>query len=363
MNHESFSASGKLVSSFDFEDQDYFPNPLTSSHGTSCAGLIAAPLDIGRTVGVAPNCRIMPIKKARLSDYTKIAEAFIWAADHGASVISCSFGYDNRPWILPDVVRSVIDYCVEEGRSGKGCVIFWAAGNGNEAISSDEWASYDKVIAVAASTDLDRRAYYSDFGSEVDICAPSSGGHNGIVTTSIGGYTSDFGGTSAAAPIAAGVAALLISVNPNLTWVEVRDLLYKSADKIDGAVNYNSLGHSDQYGYGRVNAMRAIDAISVIGEAIRGSGIADNLDLVYRFAEKYLSSPSGQQITELLKQNKFKILKLLIDDEIFRSKLLSLLELIIHIIEAQDGGPEVQLPEDTVDMITSLVLRIQTVPL
>ncbi len=186
----------------------------------------------------------------------------MWAADHGADIINCSFGIDGRPWVLPDVVRAAIDKAVDRGRNGRGCVIFWAAGNGSELVSSDEWASYEKVITVAASTDQDVRASYSDFGPEVDVCAPSSGGKNSITTTSVGGYTDLFGGTSAAAPLTAGVAALLLSVNPNLTWSEIRDILCQSADRIDQENGkYDSNGHSDWYGHGRVNAHKALQAI------------------------------------------------------------------------------------------------------
>ena len=75
-----------------------------------------------------------------------------------------------------------------------------------------------------------------------------------------GNYINSFGGTSSAAPGAAGVAALVLSQNPDLTWEQVRDVLRDSADKIDSANgNYDASGHSLWYGYGRVNAGRAVE--------------------------------------------------------------------------------------------------------
>ncbi|MEQ1846155.1 MAG: S8 family serine peptidase, partial [Nitrospira sp.] len=229
LNHEAFAVPGKIVAPFDFEDTDNLPMPI-DPHGTRCAGIAVAPLNRGKVVGVAPDCTLMPIRRATVSDHLKMADAFAWAADHGAAVISCSFGYDNKPWPQPEIVGRAVEYAATRGRNGKGCVIVWAAGNGNESISTDEWASNKNVIAVAALTDKNERAEYSDYGPEVDVCALSNGGVNGITTTTLGGYTDIFGGTSAAAPMVAGVAGLILSINPNLSSQEVRTLLCTSAD-------------------------------------------------------------------------------------------------------------------------------------
>ena len=173
------------------------------------------------------------------------------------------------------------------GRGGKGCVILFAAGNGNESVDNDGYASYPKVIAVAACNDRGRRSVYSDFGNAVWCAFPSNDfGHPpfnqpdpltpGIWTVdrhgsagyntgqnndgdTAGNFTNSFGGTSSACPGAAGVAALVLSVNPNLKWDEVRDILRRACDKIDpqgGA--YNAAGHSAKYGFGRLNAFTAV---------------------------------------------------------------------------------------------------------
>jgi subtilisin family serine protease len=99
--------------------------------------------------------------------------------------------------------------------------------------------------------------------------APSSdAGRAGITTTDVSkrnrgfklnsAYTDDFGGTSSATPLAAGIAALVLSLNPNLSWQEVRDLLRSATDQIDSQSGTYRNGYSQEYGYGRLNAHKAV---------------------------------------------------------------------------------------------------------
>lgn len=327
-SHESFSAPGKLTAGFDFEEDDISPDPSVSSHGTSCAGVAAAAWGRGKVVGAAPDCAIMPVRRASLSEHIKLAEALAWAAGNGADVISCSFGYDNRPWILPDVVRRTLRRVVREGRHGRGCIIVWAAGNGNEDIGSDEWASNPDVIAVAACTDDGERAWYSDYGSAVWCCAPSSGGSKGITTATINGYTDEFGGTSSAAPLVAGVVALVLTLNPNLTVSDIRDILRRSSDRIASANGeYDEAGHSRSFGYGRVNAARALQAIDVLQEATRGSALEGRAPDIERFVDAHLRSrTSGRALLAALTRLRFLLLSLLVDEADFRNDCLTILD-------------------------------------
>ena len=131
-------------------------------------------------------------------------------------------------------------------------------------------ASHPDTIAVGASTNFDYRADYSQYGTGLDFVAPSSGGSLGIYTTDRtgtdgnvdGDYDSDFGGTSAASPLAAGIGALALSVNPELTASQVRNVMRNSCDPIGGYPG----GWNPYYGYGRVNAhttlIRAADPVS-----------------------------------------------------------------------------------------------------
>jgi parallel beta-helix repeat protein len=125
-------------------------------------------------------------------------------------------------------------------------------------------ARYPESTAVGASNDLDYRSPYSQYGASLDVVAPSSGGVSGITTTdrtgadgySGGNYTSSFGGTSSATPLASGIAALVLSVNSNLTASQVRYILRQTADKIGDVAYIN--GRNDFFGFGRVNALAAV---------------------------------------------------------------------------------------------------------
>jgi subtilisin family serine protease len=128
-------------------------------------------------------------------------------------------------------------------------------------------ASHADTIAVGASTDFDFRSDYSQYGTALDFVAPSDGGRTGIYTTDRTGsdgysgddYDPDFGGTSAACPLAAGIGALILSVNPALTAAQVRTFMRTTCDKI-GGVTYTN-GTNQFYGHGRVNAQAAVAAV------------------------------------------------------------------------------------------------------
>ncbi len=300
IDHPEFGGSGKIVAPRDATLQTDDPRPKANAekHGTACAG-VASGIGLDGASGVAPAARLMPIRLASALGSVREAEAFRWAADNGADVISCSWGPEDGAWWDPSdpahtapaqlraSTRDAIDYAVTNGRGGKGCVILFAAGNGNESVEFDGYASYEKVIAVAACNDLGKRSVYSDFGKAVWCAFPSSDiGHapfdhpepltDGIWTTdrlgqrgynpgdpqfgdAAGKYTNSFGGTSSSCPGAAGVAALVLSANATLRWNEVKDILRRACDRIDpqgGA--YSASGHSKFYGHGRLNAETAV---------------------------------------------------------------------------------------------------------
>ena len=291
IEHPEFFQPGKVVHGRDISSGSNDPRPRNqfNNHGTACAGVaLAAGINAS---GVAPEAVLMPVRL--VSNLGSMAEAlaFKWATDHGADVISCSWGPEDGDWSdpddpvhntlidLPDSTRLAIDYAVSAGRGGKGCIITFAAGNGNEDCRFDGYASYEKVMAVAACNDTGKRSIYSDYGSSVWCCFPSSDfgyppfNHPdpltpGIYTTdrmgregynTNGDYTEEFGGTSSACPGVAGTAALILSVNPDLTWMEVRQIIRETSVKIDKTGGrYDSDGHSIYYGYGRIDAEKAV---------------------------------------------------------------------------------------------------------
>jgi subtilisin family serine protease len=268
-NHPDFS--GNAVAGYDFLGNDATPLPSGSgdNHGTACAGVAVARHNNGIGVaGIAPFCKLMPIRLVGTGMTTaKEASAIAFAKNNGAAIMSNSWGPPDGTganYALPANVKSAIDDAKLNGRGGKGCLIFFASGNGNESVELDGYAKYSGVIAVGASNDQAVRSYYSDYGPSLDCVAPSNGGTtSGIWTTdrtgtsgySTGDYTSTFGGTSSACPLAAGVMALVLSQNPNLTWQQAYNNITSTADKIGtGYVN----GFSNNYGYGKVNARAAV---------------------------------------------------------------------------------------------------------
>ena len=308
VQHEEFNQPGKVVFPRDtvINVDDGSPKRFEENHGTGCAGVACASGKF-KASGVAPAARLMPIRSGGLGSLAE-AKALQWATDKGADIISCSWGPADGPWWdseaplhfipfdLPDSTRLAMDYAVKQGRDGKGCVIVWAAGNGNEIVDLDGYASHHQVIAVAASNDRGTRSYYSDYGNAIWCCFPSNDVHAshiphpkpltpGIWTTdrigqygenpgareygdAEGQYFAQFGGTSSACPGAAGVIALMLAANENLTWEEVKEIIKHSCDKIDtGNGDYDANGHSPYYGYGKINALLAIENALKASEA------------------------------------------------------------------------------------------------
>ena len=239
-------------------------------HGTCCAGVA-----VGRgprAYGIAPNCRLLPVKVFHADDLaseSQVADAIRYAAAF-ADVISCSWGGAKSPDIefaLQDARRF--------GRKGRGAVVVCATGN--EAHNRIDYPASDpNAIAVGASTDADELADYSNRGPQVCVVAPSNGGTRAIFTTDVstpgrgfntgdtaaggadGLFTNDFGGTSAATPLVAGLCGLMLSLKPEMTVEDVRAALIASAKKIGPASAYKANGHSNKFGYGRIDAAKAV---------------------------------------------------------------------------------------------------------
>jgi len=276
----------KLVDGYDAFDEDEDPSPgahWANAHGTACAGLAAAETDnlIG-IAGVGWDCRLMPIRVDHSDDngmWWFSPESFIrgidWATDNGADVLSCSVPElgDNPNPAVQDAIRRAKN----DGREGRGCVIVIAAHNYNRGLRFP--SAYPEVIAVGATDDNDERwaigpGNGSNFGPPLDVVAPTgwdlwddaimwttdiSGGdgYNAGGDESRGDIDGDyykwFGGTSAATPEVAGLAGLILSVNPDLTADEVQFIIESTADDVD-----ESGGWDEEYGWGRINNERAL---------------------------------------------------------------------------------------------------------
>lgn len=241
------------------------------SHGTQCAGMIGATNNSIGIIGIAPDCRMIPIrhqyrvkevsadgteeiKSVGSSAYT--IKAFRTAYQNGADVISNS-------WSMAGVTEStlydaVINEAITKGRNGLGCVVVFSTGNQwGSAINYP--ANHPGTIATGATTKYGNRADFSNYGDYLDIVAPGQD----VYTTQIipfNSYTVT-SGTSFACPLVAGVAALVLSLSPQLRWEEVGAIIKRTAYKLP-AYNFYALTNygtwNKEVGFGLVDAFAAV---------------------------------------------------------------------------------------------------------
>jgi len=245
-----------------YNNNDPKPDPFNNQHGTSCAGILCMQRHGGITwEGVSPNCKVMPIKVSEyvegdlFMDDLKVKRGIIKAVDLGADILSISWG----KYKASKHIRKAIEYAASEGRGGKGTLICCASGDEGKVVFP---ATLPQVICIGACnmaeeyksyTSSDKETnWQSGAGVEVDVVAP------GVMISTIengGNYTTAFNGTSAACPHVAGVGALILSVNPALSAESVKGIIKRTADLLPGT----RVGHSEQSGYGRVNALKAVE--------------------------------------------------------------------------------------------------------
>lgn len=238
-----------------------------NDHGTFCAGMVGARMNNGvGGCGSAPECELILLaaRADQVGSQATLARALAYAADPrteaadaapdtGADVIVSSLGPNGASWPLTSVLDNAIRFASQQGRQGRGTPIFWASSNGdNVDIALDQVVSHPDVIAVGRSR-RDDREDDSARGQQLDFLAPGVE----VVSTGSGGGMRVDTGTSFAAPLAAGVGALILSINPDLNATQVRHIMQQTCDKV-GDVVYGSTGRHDDYGYGRINAAQAV---------------------------------------------------------------------------------------------------------
>lgn len=228
--------AGKTVPGFDFVDNDNDPDD-TEGHGTHCAGIAAANTNNGiGMAGLAPNCRIMPVRVLGPGGGTTawVVSGITYAVDNGAKVVSLSLGGGFPDTALQDAGAYALS---------KGALPIAAAGN-NGSPNKFYPAGFDEFLAVAATTAQDTRAGFSNYGADwVDVAAPGAA----IYSTIPGDTYAFFDGTSMACPLVAGLAGVVKSVDPNLTPAALRSLIQNGCDPVGNFV-----------AFGRVNLLRSI---------------------------------------------------------------------------------------------------------
>ena len=250
--------------SFDSESRTS-PQRIFGSHGTVCGGVIGAIRNNGRGVaGVAPNSKIMSISNSL--DGTAVsrearADGINWAVANGADIINNSWGSTTFHQVINDAITNAVNNGRQRNGISLGCIVIFASGN-NYSSTVSYPANLLNVIAVGAINRNGNRADFSQYGDHLNVVAP---GVDIRTTTLNNGYTTT-SGTSLAAPYVAGVAALLLSANPNLTQTQVRHAIESTCTKLTGYSYSINPSHphgtwNNQVGHGLVNAHAALLSI------------------------------------------------------------------------------------------------------
>ncbi len=240
------------------------------SHGTFCAAQAAASADDAYgTCGIAPMAKLMLIgvdARHGVSQY-ELAQAVAFAVsprkamgdeypERGADSLTCAEGPKNGIVRLESVLDDALNYAFREGRGGKGMPVFWAVANRRVPVKRDEIVSHKHVIAVGSSTIEDERVYDCAYGDGLSFLAPGAGVFNVRGSDLFHGPDS---GTSFASPIGAGVAALMLSLNPGMSAQEVRMAMEANCRKVPAM--RRGVDRDPQHGYGVINAEDCVKAI------------------------------------------------------------------------------------------------------
>ena len=324
--NDNYDASQHLV----IGGTTYSAMPTTGYHGTAVAGLIAAENNGSGTVGVAYDSSITGVPILRSTGAPDLLSA-LWQMNR-FDIVNNSWGYTTAFQVnanSSDPFWQSFEGALNNagtGRDGLGTIVVKSAGNNRASgldTNYDNFTNHRMVIAVGAVDHNGAVSYYSTPGANLLVVAPSSTYGMGLTTTDIAGaagansgdYVTNFGGTSAAAPLVSGVVALMLEANPDLGWRDVQEILALSARQTgdpnsltgsekyawtyNGAVNWNGGGmhFSNDYGFGLVDALAAVrlaeswtssstsaNEIKVGASATMNTAIPDNGSVVFQLS-------------------------------------------------------------------------------
>lgn len=256
---------------WDISENDNDPMVVNSDHGSHVSGCAAAVVD--NAVGVAGpafRCKFLPVKVSLDASFSSIDNGYdgiVYAADHGANVINCSWG---RTGGISQFEQDVITYATIDMNA------LVVAASGNDGVEGDHYpSSYKYVLSVGATTSTDSKAGFSNYGYAIDVCAPG----NQIYSTVFNDTYTAYSGTSMASPIAAGCAALVKSRFPWMNALQVGEQLRITCDDIYSASG--NTAYRNKLGKGRVNLYAAVtDSVSP-GVVVQDLHITDNQDDVF----------------------------------------------------------------------------------
>lgn len=263
---------------WDLGENDNDPSTTSSHHGIYVAGLAAAVTNNGEGVaGIGFNCKFLPIKvNNSAGDFTAAYEGIVYAADHGCQIINCSWGGIYK---ASQFEQDVITYA----SINKNALVIAAAGNdGNEDVFNPASLKYVLSIGGTDASDLKTEGQFgSTYGINLDLCAPGVG----TSSTNINGNYITFGnpGTSWAAPVVSGCAAIVKSVFPNYSSIQIGEQLKVTSDIIDTIAGNSA--YMGKLGAGRVNLFRAITETDKPSIVITRNIITDGNDDKFEIGE------------------------------------------------------------------------------
>lgn len=255
MDHIDLSPNISSIS-YDTESNSS-PSIVYGDHATHCAGIAAAVKDNGvQIAGVAPEAIIVSISnslRSTTNSQLKRADGIIWAYQNGVDIISNSWRSGTHHSAIDEAIQDAFRY----GRQGKGCIIVFASGNDYNSSVNYPANCNDTILAVGAIDNTGLRACFSNYGTKLDLVAPG----DNILSTIPNDQTAFKSGTSMACPHVAGVAALILERNSELTVNQVNSIINSNAKKLSG-VNFNITKPdgtwNNEYGYGLVDAYSAV---------------------------------------------------------------------------------------------------------
>ncbi|KAI8647352.1 peptidase S8/S53 domain-containing protein [Parasitella parasitica] len=300
MNHPDLQDNYFAKGSYDFNDHTDEPRPRLNddTHGTRCAGEIAAVKNDVCGIGVAYDAKVAGIRILS-GDITEADEAAaLNYAYQENSIYSCSWGPADSGEVAEapqGIILDAIKNGIYKGRNGTGSIFVFASGNGgthDDNCNFDGYTNSLYTITVGAIDKQGNHPYYSEKCAAQLVVTYSSGSGGYIYTTDVGDTScSDrHGGTSAAAPLAAGVFALVLSVRPDLTWRDLQHLCVQSAVPIslhddDWSKLPSGRMFNHKFGYGVLDAYRIVELAKKF-ETVRAQTSLEVLSIINPDNEK-----------------------------------------------------------------------------
>lgn len=275
MDSKDLQPNYDAAGSWDYNDPGPDPKPRLSDdrHGTRCAGEVSAARNDICGVGVAYDSEIAGVRiLSKIISDADEAEALNYGFQK-TQIYSCSWGPpdDGQSMEAPGIlIRRAMLKGIQEGRGGLGSIFVFAIGNGAANDDNCNFDGYTNSIYSVSVGGIDRKGlhpYYSEKCAAQLVVTYSSGSGDAIHTTDVGEDSCyvNHGGTSAAGPLVAGIYALMMEVNHNLTWRDLQYLTIINAVPVDEPAEYQfneamNKNFSHQFGYGKADAYRFVEA-------------------------------------------------------------------------------------------------------